>query len=60
MENAVTTVLLIARSKFGVTGLMTFAKLDDFDIVVTDERPDAEALTQLKNSKAQLIVADER
>ena len=60
VENAASTVLLISRSKFGVTGLMTFAKLDDFDILVTDEQPDAEAMAQLKNSSAKLIVADER
>ena len=58
VENALTTVLLISKSKFGVTGLMTFAKLEDFDILVTDEQPDAEAMSQLQNSKAKLIVAD--
>ena len=60
VENAVTTVLLISQSKFGVTGLMTFAKLDDFDILVTDEQPDAGAMSQLKKSKAKLIVADQQ
>ena len=60
VENAVTTVLLISQSKFGVTGLMTFAKLDDFDILVTDEQPDAEAMSQLKKSNAKLIVADQQ
>ena len=60
VENAVTTVLLISQSKFGVTGLMTFAKLDDFDILVTDEQPDAGAMSQLKKSNAKLIVADQQ
>ncbi|MBQ8554827.1 MAG: DeoR/GlpR transcriptional regulator [Clostridia bacterium] len=59
VENAEKTVLLIARAKFGVTGLMTFAQLEDFDILVTDEMPSAEDQQRVKNSGAELIVAGE-
>ena len=52
------TVLLISSSKFGVTGLMTFAQLEDFDILVTDALPAPEQQQRVKDSGAQLIAAD--
>ena len=59
VENAERTVLLISRAKFGVTGLMTFAQLEDFDVLVTDAAPSPEDQQRVKDSGAQLIVADE-
>jgi len=59
VAGAETTVLLLSRSKFGVTGLMTFAQPEDFDVLVTDEAPDAEQLQYLAGKKITLIVADE-
>lgn len=59
VESAEKTVLLIAGAKFGVTGLMTFAQLRDFDALVTDERPDAEACRLLAENGVELIVAGE-
>ena len=59
VANTETTVLLLSRSKFGVTGLMTFAQPEDFDVLVTDEAPDAEQLQYLAGKKITLIVADE-
>ena len=59
VENAEKTVLLISRSKFGVTGLMTFAQLEDFDVLVTDEAPSPEDQQRVKASGAQLIIADQ-
>ena len=58
VESAEKTVLLIAAAKFGVTGLMTFAQLTDFDALVTDMRPSAEVCRQLADSGVELIVAE--
>ena len=57
VESAEKTVLLISRSKFGVTGLMTFAQLEDFDVLVTDEMPSPADQQRLKDSGTQIIVA---
>ncbi len=57
VESAETTVLLISQAKFGVTGLMTFAQLEDFDILVTDEMPSPADQARVRESGAQLIVA---
>lgn len=57
VDSAETTVLLISRSKFGVTGLMTFAQLEDFDVLVTDSMPSPEEQARVRDSGAQLIVA---
>lgn len=58
VENAEKTVLLIAQAKFGVTGLMTYAQLEDFDVVVTDAPPSPEDQHRLRQSGASLIVAE--
>ena len=58
VESAETTVLLISRAKFGVTGLMTFAQPEDFDMLVTDEAPSPEDEARLKASGTLLIVAE--
>ena len=57
VESAETKVLLISRPKFGVTGLMTFAQLEDFDILVTDEMPSPEDQARVKASGAELLIA---
>ena len=59
MESAETTVLLFSCAKFGVTGLMTFAQLEDFDMLVTDEAPSPEDQARVKNSGARLMIASE-
>lgn len=59
VESAETTVLLISHTKFGVTGLMTFAQLEDFDCLVTDEAPSAEDQLRVKSSGAQLLISRE-
>ena len=58
VESAEKTVLLIAEAKFGVTGLMTFAQLADFDALVTDETPAPEVRRELADNGVELIVAD--
>ncbi len=57
VESAEKTVLLISQAKFGVTGLMTFAQLADFDVLVTDEMPSPADQARVQESGAQLIVA---
>ena len=59
VAGAETTVLLLSRTKFGVTGLMTFAQLEDFSILVTDEAPTADQQQYLAGKKTKLIVAGE-
>lgn len=59
VANAETKVLLLSRAKLGVTGLMTFAQLADFDVLVTDEKPSAEQQHILSGARTKLIVADE-
>ncbi len=59
MSSAETTVLLIAHAKFGVTGLMTFAQLEDFDMLITEEAPSAEEQARVKASGTRLIVAEQ-
>ena len=59
VESAEKTVLLIAGTKFGVTGLMTFAQMKDFDALVTDARPSPEVCRQLAEEGVELIVAGE-
>lgn len=58
VESADRTVLLIAEAKFGVTGLMTFAQLSDFDALVTDVQPEAAVCRRLEEEGVELIVAD--
>jgi len=57
VESAEKTILLIAESKFGVTGLMTFAQLEDFDALVTDALPSGEEQQRLKDCGVELLVA---
>ena len=57
VESAETTVLLITQTKFGVTGLMTFAQPEDFDLLITDRAPGPDDQLRVRNSGAQLIIA---
>jgi len=60
VERAEKTVLLISRAKFGVTGLMTFAQLEDFDVLITDAPPSPEEQARVNGSGAQLIIAQDQ
>ncbi|MBR6668479.1 MAG: DeoR/GlpR transcriptional regulator [Clostridia bacterium] len=60
VESAEKTVLLISRAKFGVTGLMTFAQLEDFDVLITDAPPSPEEQARVNSSGAQLIIAQDK
>ena len=60
MDNAETTVLLISQSKFGATGLMTYAQPENFDILVTDNAPSPADQAQVLAGGTKLIIASER
>ncbi len=59
VESAEKTVLLISSAKFGVTGLMTFAQLEDFDVLITDALPSPADQQRVRQSGAELVVAGE-
>ena len=48
----------MAAEKFGVTGLMTFAPLDAFDTVITDQIPSQPYTQRLEEGHVELIVAE--
>ena len=58
MECSEKKVLLVAAEKFGVTGLMTFAPLDAFDTVITDQIPSQPYTQRLEEGHVELIVAE--
>lgn len=58
MECSEKKVLLVAAEKFGVTGLMTFAPLDAFDTVITDQIPPQPYTQRLEEGHVELIVAE--
>jgi DeoR family myo-inositol catabolism operon transcriptional repressor len=51
------TCLLVDSSKFGVSSLMTYCRIPDFDAVVTDRSPGDEYLQQFEEDGVRLIVA---
>lgn len=57
VENSEVVCLLVDSRKFGVTGMLTFARMDDFDMVVTDQIPSREYSELLENAGVHLIVA---
>ncbi len=58
VESAERAVLLMAGTKFGVTGLMTYAQMSEFSAVVTDREPTGDMLGHIQGCGVQLIVAD--
>ena len=58
VQAAEKTALLISQSKFGATGLMTYAQPGDFDMIVTDSLPSPEEQQRVKDSGVLLIAAD--
>lgn len=57
IERSEKSVLLVAREKFGVTGLMTFAPLSAFSAVVTDQAPAPEDCERIEQAGGELIIA---
>ena len=52
--------LLADRTKFGVSGMMTFAALDDFDAVVTDDWPDEPYLDLLREKNIRIVLPEQQ
>lgn len=57
IEHSEKAVLLVAREKFGATGLMTFAPLDAFSAVVTDQAPSPADRERIEQAGGELIIA---
>ncbi|HWI30342.1 MAG TPA: D-beta-D-heptose 1-phosphate adenosyltransferase, partial [Microbacterium sp.] len=50
-------VVLADATKFGVESLVRFGRLDDVDILVTDERPDAALSAALEGAGVDVWLA---
>ena len=59
VENSGRSVLLIQHGKFGVTGLMTYAPLSDFDTIVTNALPPQAYVDHCREQGIRLMVADQ-
>ncbi|HPF87254.1 MAG TPA: DeoR/GlpR family DNA-binding transcription regulator [Candidatus Limiplasma sp.] len=49
--------LLLDNQKFGQTALLTYARLEQFDAIITDARPDASYADALERANTKLILA---
>lgn len=58
VEKSDTAVLVVTEEKFGVTGLMTFAALEQFDTVVTEAEPPKPYRDLIKKEGVNLILAE--
>lgn len=52
-------ILLVDHTKFDVVSLMTFAELNDIDILVTDMLPPQEYCQYFETHNVKLVIADE-
>ena len=59
VENSENKVLMVTGGKFGITSLLTYARLDQFDAVVTDSSVTREYRELLAEKQVRLIVAHE-
>ena len=57
VENSENKVLMVTGRKFGITSLMTYAHLDQFDAVVTDSSIPQKFQDMVAERQVQLIVA---
>lgn len=55
LESAEKNVLLMCANKFGKAGLMTYATVDDFDVIITEKNPVQEYADVIAHSKANLV-----
>ncbi|AEJ44499.1 transcriptional regulator, DeoR family [Alicyclobacillus acidocaldarius subsp. acidocaldarius Tc-4-1] len=58
MERAARVVVLADHTKWGVESLMSFAKLNEIDALITDRWPGEAEATALADCDVELIVAD--
>jgi DeoR/GlpR family transcriptional regulator of sugar metabolism len=59
IKSAQMAIALIDHSKFGRQALTSIIGLDQTDVLITDQSPDAEMLQALENADVRLIVARE-
>ncbi len=59
VENCECAVLMMCSAKFGVTGLMTYATLNDFDMLVTEAPPPGDYADVLKRGNTQVLLPEE-
>ncbi len=59
VENSEKVVLMVNQGKIGVTGLMTFAPVEDFDYVVTDKDPGKAYRDLFDEKRVKLLIADD-
>lgn len=57
VESCEKAVLLVNQEKFGVTGLMTFAPVASFDMVITDQKPSEEYCQLMSREGVALRIA---
>ena len=60
MSNCERSILLLTSDKFGVTGLLTFAQLSDFHMIITDQLPALEYQELIRQSGAKLVIASDQ
>lgn len=48
------------HSKWGVIGICSIARLEDADLLISDDRLDAEAITALEDAVGEVIIGDSR
>ena len=59
VEHSERSVLMVTGNKFGVTSLLTYAHLDQFDLVITDQRISPQWKKTVQEKGPELIVSDE-
>ncbi len=59
VEDSEQVCLMADHTKFGVTGMMTFAPLESFDIIVTDRKPDKEYAELFRSRNIRVIVTED-
>lgn len=55
LRRATQNYLLVDNSKFGVTSLITYCQLTDFDKIITDKKPDDKYIEYCKEHSIELV-----
>lgn len=58
IEHSDRRILLIDHSKFGVRALATFARVNEFDVVITDGRLESDMVKKLRASGPSVVIAE--
>lgn len=59
LENSEIKVLMVTGRKFGVTGLMTYANIEQFDVIITDGSIPERYRELVENKHVNLVIAKE-